>query len=322
MYSVVKDDEADAAAATWIVRLDGGELTESERRELDEWLAASPRHLGAFVRAQAIWADADRVAAMDAGRTAVSDSAAPRRGFTHRLRMLAAASVAAFLIAGGIVASVHLTGREGTRFGEIRRLTLSDGSTLVLNAQSVVQVKFEKNERRVLLRSGEASFQVAHDVQRPFIVEARDVAVKAVGTSFTVRLQSAAVSVTVVEGVVEVMRPTETKVEEVKVIGRNRELIAPTARPMAATPLTDQQITRQMAWQQGLLMFDGERLSQAVAQVNRYSPTPVVIDSDRLAQRAFVGVFRVGDARAFANAAATALGAHVHEEGDGLHLTD
>ena len=195
MYSVVKDDEVDAVAAAWVVRLDGNELTESEQQELDQWLAANPRHMGAFVRAQAIWCDTDRIAALDGGRAASRDPAPRRARFPQRLRALVAASLVAFVIAGGIAASVHLMGREGTSFGEVRRLTLPDGSTLVLNAESVVQVKFEKNERRVLLRSGEASFQVAHDVRRPFIVEARDVAVKAVGTNFTVRLQPATVSV-------------------------------------------------------------------------------------------------------------------------------
>jgi transmembrane sensor len=322
MYSAVKDDSVEAAAVAWVIRLDGGELSESERQQLDAWLSANPRHLGAFVRAQAIWSDADRVAALDAGRTAANPQPAQSARFANPMRRLLAASLAAMLVGGAIVAATHLIGREGTRFGEIRRLTLADGSTIVLNASSVVQIKFEKNERRVVLRAGEASFQVAHDVQRPFVVQAREVAVKAVGTSFSVRLRPAAVSVTVMEGVVEVMRPNETKVEEVKVIGRNRELIAPVAHPMAATTLTDREVTRQMAWQQGLLIFDGERLSQAVAEVNRYSLTPVVIDSDWLAQRAFVGVFRVGDARAFASAAAAAFDAHVDEQDDGLHLAE
>ena len=322
MYSFANDDELDAAAATWIVRLDRGELTESERRALDAWLAASPRHLGAFVRARAIWADADRIGAMGAARPTASSSAPQRRSLELRARMLLAAAAATVVLAVGGIAFLHLSGREGTRFGEIRRLTLPDGSTLVLNAESTVQVKFEKHERRVLLRSGEASFQVAHDAKRPFIVEARDVAVKAVGTNFTVRLQPTAVSVTVVEGVVEIKRPTTTKVEEVTVIGRNRNLIAQTSRPMSSVPLTDEQINRAMAWQEGMLMFDGERLAQAVVQVNRYSPTPVIIDSDRLAQRAFVGVFRVGDAHAFVNAAAAAFGAQVNEKADGLHLAE
>jgi transmembrane sensor len=322
MYPVVNDDELDAAAAAWTVRLDRGELNEHERRALDEWLAASPRHLGAFVRAQAIWTDADRIGAMGSARPIAAASPPQPRRFAYRARALLTASAAAFVLAVGTVTYLHLAGREGTHFGEIRRLTLPDGSTLVLNAESTVQIRFEKNERRVLLRAGEASFQVAHDVNRPFIVEARDVAVRAVGTSFTVRLQPASVSVTVVEGVVEVKRPTETKVEEVTVIGHNRSLVAQTSRPMAAVPLTDEQITRDMAWQEGLLMFEGESLAQAVVQVNRYSPTPVIIDNDRLAQRAFVGVFRIGDAHAFVNAAAAAFAARVNEKADGLHLAE
>jgi transmembrane sensor len=178
------------------------------------------------------------------------------------------------------------------------------------------------NERRVILKEGEASFDVAHDTQRPFVVQARDVAVKAIGTSFSVRLRPTAVSVTVAEGVVEVMRPTEDVIEEVRVVGRNRQVVAMNQKPMTAAPLTDEQLTNRMAWKGGLLMFDGDHLAQAIAEVNRYSKRPVILDSNRLAERGFIGVFSVGDTRAFADAAATAFDAHVIERDDGLHLTD
>ena len=80
-----------------------------------------------------------------------------------------------------------------------RRLVLDDGSTVVLNTDSVVQVRFRKNRRDIILRKGEASFQVAHDAFRPFVVHADGVAVKAVGTSFAVREQPGGVKVTVAE---------------------------------------------------------------------------------------------------------------------------
>src|SRR5882672_2594417 len=186
MYSFTKDNDIEATAAGWVIRLDRGELGDIEQQQLDAWLGASPRNLGAFVRAQAIWADTDRVAALDAGRLA-----APAEVGRPSRRLLAAAlaaSLAAVLVAVGISAVGHYSGREATHFGEIRRLTLKDGSNIVLNASSVVKVTFEKHERRIELIRGEALFNVVHDVQRPFVVQARDVAVKAVGTSFSVRL--------------------------------------------------------------------------------------------------------------------------------------
>jgi transmembrane sensor len=326
MGSVAKGNDVEAVAAAWVIRLDRGDVSEAERAELEAWLEADSRRMGAFVRAQAIWTDADRVAALDPGKGAGQsvDQHSAFRALTSPRQWLLAASIAALIGVAALislgVAFGYFSGREVTALGEIRRITLDDGSSIVLNTSSVVQVEYEKSERRVVLRRGEASFHVAHDTLRPFIVQARDVAVKAVGTSFSVRLQPTTVSVTVAEGVVEVMRPAENSVEEVRVLGRNRQVTAPRAYPMSAAELTDRQLSNRLAWQEGLLVFDGERLAQAVAEVNRYSPLPVVLDSAALADRGFVGVFRVGDSRAFADAAAAAFHAHVDEKEDGLHL--
>ena len=320
MYLVAKKDDPDAVAAAWVVRLDREELSAAEQQQLDAWIGAHPAHMGAFVRAQSVWAKIDRVAALDAGRAA-TPTEAPRWA-----KRWLAASLAASLVIASVVAFNHFSGRETTRLGEIRRFLLQDGSGIVLNASSVVQVKYEPNERRVVLREGEASFNVAHNVERPFIVQARDVAVRAVGTSFSVRLLPHTVSIIVTEGAVEITRPStrpgETTVKEVKIVARNRQLVAPAAQPMMVASLSNQEVSRRMAWQEGLLVFDGQQLAQAVTEVNRYSPIPIVVDDASLGQKTFVGVFRVGDAQAFVDAAAAAFGAHVNARDDGLHLGD
>jgi transmembrane sensor len=191
----------------------------------------------------------------------------------------------------------------------------------VLNTDSVVQVCFHKDRRDIILRKGEASFQVAHDAFRPFVVHADGVAVKAVGTSFAVRENPNGVMVTVAEGVVEVARPQDDKVER-HYVGRDRQLVALKSKPLRAPAVVSEtQVSRQLAWREGLLMFDGETLGQAASEVNRYTQTPVVIDDPRLAGRAFVGVFQVGDVRAFARAAASAFDAPVAQKDDGsIHL--
>ncbi|HEY6925808.1 MAG TPA: FecR domain-containing protein [Steroidobacteraceae bacterium] len=328
MQFCVKDDSVEAAAAAWVVRLDSGELTAAERSELDAWIAQNPRHAGALVRAQAIWADTDRVVALDVSRSSVQP---PQRRWMMRFDWMSSpiarraliASLAVAIVTSLLAGLAGLRGRETSRFGEIRRITLTDGSNIVLNASSAVQVSLGKDERRVTLLRGEASFNVAHDVQRPFIVQAGNVAVKAIGTSFTVDMHSNSVEVAVVEGVVEVTRPGAAGTEvEVKVLGHNRELVAAATRPMVAVEVTAHELTRHLAWQEGMLEFDGEHLAAAAADVNRYSRTPVVIDSPALAGKTFVGVFRVGDARAFADAAAAAFEAHVIEKDDGFHLTE
>ena len=167
--------------------------------------------------------------------------------------------------------------------------------------------------------------QVAHDKQRPFVVEAGDVSVRAVGTAFTVRMrEDGGVIVVVTEGIVEVTRDGATftqKAQKQRAV-RDQEVIVEARQPIATVELSKQEIARRLAWKEGQLVFDGERLDEAVAEVNRYVATPVRIESERLAGKSFVGVFRTGDARGFAYAAAAAFNAHVREDADAVRITD
>jgi transmembrane sensor len=307
MSIVTEVDDIEETAARWVMRLDGGALPEAEQRELDAWLAADTRHLGAFVRAQAAWVHLDRVAALAAGRAPLK----PQRAQWQWQRAAAIAAVMLGVITSlAFINSRYLAGRESTQVGEVRRLTLEDGSALALNTSSVLQVKFAADERRIVLRQGEASFQVAHDEDRPFVVQAGDVSVRAVGTAFSVRMRQQELEVVVTEGVVEVTRKGGTARIEAERVARNQEVVA----------LSETEVERRLAWQDGRLVFQGEALANAVAEVNRYSPLPVVIDDPELGRKSFVGVFRVGDTRAFAQAAAIAFDAQVHEQDGALHL--
>src|SRR5690606_38747537 len=77
---------------------------------------------------------------------------------------------------------------------------LSDGSSLILNTNSIVQQHYSATQRMVRLESGEALFNVAHDASRPFVVLAADGVFRAVGTRFSVRIDPDHVTVTVTEG--------------------------------------------------------------------------------------------------------------------------
>jgi transmembrane sensor len=320
MNTVIGKDDIDGIAARWVMRMDRGELGEAEQRDLDTWLEADSRHRGAFIRAQAIWSDMDRVAALGSGEL----MSAPRQRWSTVSWQRAAAVVACVLaltLAGLGVSSRYLAGRESTDRGETRRLMLDDGSALALNTQSVVQVKFDDDLRRVVIRRGEASFQVAHDEERPFLVQAGDVWVRAVGTAFNVRMKADGVEVTVTEGTVDVMRAEDAKNVTIRRAHHNEEVIAQPAQPIEVEPLSDAVIARRLAWQEGRLIFEGERLAAAVSEVNRYSNVTVVIDEAQLAEKAFIGTFKIGDARGFAHAAAAALDLRVIEQGQTLHLT-
>ncbi len=324
MGSSSERDDIDESAAAWVVRLDRGVLEDDEQRELDAWLDADTRHRGAFVRAQAIWIDQDRIAALAAGRAPVEVPDEEDTGRWRRAASFVAVAIGLGLL-GYTISDRYLAGREITQIGEVRRLTLDDGSAMALNTASVVQVKFAADERRIVMHRGEASFQVVHDQERPFVVQADDVQVRAVGTAFTVRIHADDVEVVVTEGVVEVMRDGKTSQHAPERVARNEEVVVARAEalidePLRVAALNEGEVARKLSWQDGKLVFQGEELARAVAEVNRYSAVPVVIDDAAIGTKSFVGVFRIGDSRAFAHAAAAAFNAQIREEEGALHI--
>lgn len=204
-----------------------------------------------------------------------------------------------------------------SQVGEMRRLVLADGSVLTLNTDSAVVVRMAKDRRRIALKRGEASFEVAHDASRPFLVTAGDLTVRAVGTAFDVRLRGGRVDVAVTEGVVELSNAGGRA-------GPPRRLAhgaAAEARDgvVAVSPMPRQVAEQRLAWRDGLLIFQGESLAAAAAEFQRYDGRKVVVVGDALAKRPVFGVFRTNNLDGFAEAAAT-LGARVEHRDGAVHL--
>ncbi|MBL8265360.1 FecR family protein, partial [Steroidobacter sp.] len=236
-----------------------------------------------------------------------------------RRYFLAASVAAATVVAGGLSwlamreeREIYLTG-----IGEVRRIPLADGSTILLNTDTEVSVQLTDERRNIELRRGEALFEVAHDKSRPFIVRANETAVRAVGTAFAVRLQAAQIDVTVTEGVVELSNsstPETTNSPAVtdkppaprRLSANERAVILPAAAP-EVTAIPTPQLSRQLAWREGMVSFDGESLQLAASEINRHNRRQIVVDDPVLAQRPLVGVFRATDVEGFAQAAAATL---------------
>jgi len=306
--------DIDAQASAWAVRSAERSLDSIEQQQLDAWLEKDSRHLGAFVRAQALWLDIDRIAALDGGTQ--REYAPPVRQRPWR-RYAMAASVA-LAVFGGALSYNHLAGRISTERGEVRRIALDDGSVVTLNGNSAIQVRYKDDVRQIILRRGEASFEVAHNKQRPFVVSAEGLDVRAVGTEFVVGLDRDGVEVTVEEGVVAVGGAASGSAQP-RYIRRNEQFVAAQTGPRKAV-LDTADVERRIAWRKGLLVFNGQQLGAAAEEVNRYSDVRVVIDDPTLARAEFMGVFKLGDAHAFAGAAADAFNGEVIRRGNELVL--
>ena len=305
----------DKQAAEWVARLDGGDLTPDETAAFDAWLAADIRHLGAYARVEAGLVRLERLRAVGADTLrAKSPSIAPI--WTRRRMVLtgtAAACLAAAVLISGIVLQNSQQSVFATGIGETRMVPLSDGSVVTLNTDSSMSVSFTESVRRIYLKKGEAFFKVAKNKARPFIVDALNTEVRAVGTSFTVRaLPRRPIQILVQEGVVVVTRTGTPNAVPVRAVAETQTMV-PVAAPIITHVVPRPQVARNLAWRYGRIALENETLEDAAEEFARYSNTRIVVDP-AVANRTVTGRFASNDPVGFAQAAASVLNLHVEVE--------
>jgi transmembrane sensor len=206
--------------------------------------------------------------------------------------------------------SLALIREASTQVGERSLLVLADGSKVTLNTASAVRADYSGHDRRLTLLRGEAFFDVAKDPNRPFVVTAGSRQVIAVGTAFNVRLQDRGVRVTLVEGKVRVTRsrPADSGAGVLESPGPAVILVAGSALVAEANApdrVERLDADRATSWRNGKLVFDGERLADVVAEMNRYSHKTLEITDPTLEDRKVSGVFEPTEGHAFAKALET-----------------
>ena len=299
----------DEAAALFIARRADGFIA-GERELFEAWLAADEAHQDAFQRADRAWGVFDRSEGDEILEAMRQHALAPRRNW-GRWRIAAAASL--LIAVGAAVLSVPglRSLREGAQpttvlaeaenqyasaRGEVKEIALPDGSTMTLDADSAALGRFGAAERSIQITRGRAFFVVAHDAARAFTVTAGTQRTTALGTRFDVNLAAGTLTVTLVEGSVTVTS-VDGKAAAVTLQPGQRFV----ERLGRATVRTIGNRTEQAtSWRSGVLDFDDEPLSEAVAIVNRYSSqVPLVIHDPKVAALRLSGAFRAGDPERF-----------------------
>ncbi len=317
------------AAAGWYARIQLGAPSARDRRAFEDWLSSDAAHARAYDGYQKLWstlgpAGTDpRVGA--ARRELLATVSAHRLRSAHwRGAAIAASVLLAFVAAGALGLAVipdaqwqarlptWLGGAEtfATGIGQHSEVPLEDGSTVVLNTDSEVRPVYTSAGRTVRLIRGQALFNVAKDASRPFVVYAGDRRIVALGTSFDVRLEDMGLRVTLVEGRIAVDKisapassmPTELSPGQQFVAARGAIAHVRNADPAAVT-----------SWRDGHLVFSDEVLRIAVAEVNRYSRTKIVLADPGLAALRISGVFRTGQTAGFLAALETRFPVQVAE---------
>jgi transmembrane sensor len=295
-------------AAHWFVRLKDDDMGSVERRQYLAWLRQGPANVAEMLRICSVYG-----VARDAGLTdniTFDDREPnvlpwPRPGLAGPLSRRMAAVWAVVALGATLAAALaFLDGGETieTGYSEWRHVTLDDGSVLRIGPHTRLRVTLKDSHRSIEMKAGEATFQVAQDVTRPFVVDAGVAKVRVLGTLFGVQRSSADLLVTVAEGSVAV---ADTRLE-------TGEQVAVTSAGMSAVRTVD--LTRALAWAEGRLVFESETIGQALQEFNRRNRVQIEVRDPHIARLPVRGVFNAADPESFVNVLSTAAGIEVQRE--------
>jgi len=326
-------------AAAWVWRLDDEEVSPQQRREFEQWLRRDPRHRRAFEELGGVWNALDELAEAKRDEkvaTFVAEeqrlyATAPAKRKRGGLRRFIPWAIAASLAVGLGMLSWLQRGNEAqtlaTAVGQQRSARLADGSVVQLNTNTILETHFDGKARAIHLRKGEASFKVTKDAERPFLVYAGGMVVRAVGTEFNVRMRdSLDIEVIVAEGTVAVeaqlepepaLQPMAAVMPEPRELttGQRFETVTP-AEPVAR--ITPEAISDTLAWREGAVVFNGEPLVQAIAELNRYTDVRLVVADPAIHDLRVGGRFRAGDVDGFLEALTRAFPVRTRLAADNL----
>lgn len=299
------------AAQQWWLRLQSAPADGAECEAFERWRAADPAHAAAYRAVESVWRQAAAVAHDPALEDVLHQARRlPPQASLHRWTWPALAAAACLMLAVGVGCRMWwMPGAPppvtyATATGEQRTLRLEDGSTVVLDTRSRLQVQYGRRERRLTLLAGQADFQVRKDPTRPFVVHAGGGTVTATGTQFQVRLAGGTGTVTLLEGQVVVAAAPEAKHGQAAAADGSRRVtlrpgeriaIRPDGRLEVRERLAEPDLAQAREWTAGTLVVREWPLARLLGEMNRYTDTPFRLGDPRLGELHVSGSFKPHD---------------------------
>jgi transmembrane sensor len=281
------------AAVDWFVRLQGDSDLETWIA-FQAWLEADAANARAYDTVEALWVDIEEAPpSREPHVVAASDNVvplAPRRAAKPPQRGLwIGGAIAAALAVTIALPALMKPGYQdyATAKGQIRKITLADGSKVTLGAATTLRVRLGKTQRDAVLVDGEAAFDVAHQPSRPFVVAAGDREIRVLGTEFNVLNHGDRLDVTVRRGLVAVSGDGQSVQ-----VAKGQKLTH--AKGAAISPIKAVDPEAEFAWSKGQLIYRDAPLSEVVADINRYVATPISVDPSAASVK-FSGVLSIDE---------------------------
>jgi transmembrane sensor len=310
-------------ALRWFVELRAAEGDRDVRRAFDAWLARDRRHAAAFAEVARLWnspefgralAGHERATVPDGGRGEPAAPAArrphrPNSGFKSRSWVRSIVAVAAILLLAAATAHysgllLYLQADYVTATGQQRRVSLPDGSTVLLNSGSAIALDFGGGRRVVQLIAGEAFFEVARNPNRPFQVVGPVANIEVTGTAFSVRAMGERDNVTLQHGSV-VVRPRKGQLGGVKLAPRHAVAVGASGAGDASVIDPNDAF----AWLEGRIRFRDRPLGDVLDELRRYHRGIIIVANGRIGELRVSGNYRLDDPALVVASLAEAVGA-------------
>jgi transmembrane sensor len=301
------EDQRLENACDWVAKLDR-ELSTQELHNLKIWLAADSQNTVALFEVAQLW---DKMGALSRLSDLFPQAKAKKSKTPSWIGAIAASIVLALtlgfyqgyhVLQQSPAAVVAIQASYQTGIGQSNTINLPDNSKMVLNTNSFVQIKFTPTARIIELQRGEIHIDVAHDKTRPLSVIAGGEVIQAVGTAFNVQMRDKQVELLVTDGKVLVARHKNSVISRLPktamaiskgekinldVSGQTRQDV------IKVDPI---EMAASLSWRKGQLIFRGESLAEAMAEIGRYTDIEFELaDDDKLKQIPVAGMFKTGD---------------------------
>ena len=311
-------------AARWVLLREEPSWSSADEAELEQWLAETDAHKVAFWRLESGWREADRIASIGAPPRTVAQRFDGLNWWAKPLAIAASLLLVFTLLLqlpglpfGGSSPSPQT--EFETAIGGHKVVSLGDGSRVELNTDTAIKAAVDDDRRAVWLDRGEAFFDVAKQPGQAFVIYAGARTITVLGTKFSVRRSGRDVVVAVLEG--------RVRVEDTPASGSDREATI-TAGDVAvardgSTVVTKsaEAVQQQLAWRNGLLMFDGATLASAAQQFNRYNRKQLVLGDAAASGLLVEGSFQARNLDAFTRLLERSYGLDVQDGGGRIILS-
>jgi len=306
-------------AAEWIARRSFESWSAQNQVELDAWLSQSIAHEIAFLRMEAGWSKMERLTALRSPERTTLDAPVKSRSILTRA-VLVLVMVAASGGAGVFYLSSSVKQDYSTPIGGHRIIALDDGSKIELNTDTILRTDFSARMRQVQLLKGEAYFLIKHDAARPFIVTVAQHRVTDLGTKFFVRDEDNRVQVALVEGRAE-LKSDDAGIQQHSVVLTPGDVAIASAASLSVSRKPAHELSDELGWRRGVLVFSHTSLAEAAAQFNRYNTVKIVIADEKDGQRIIGATLPVHGVEAFAEVAHEVFGLHMEKRGDAVVIS-